>query len=558
MIPHYLLIPPPAPKLCIMHRLPLHPYSLRSWPSPRPALSSSTQSLVDKGVTPSSRPSGGPGLRSGEHLPKAPTAAALRSWHVATTGSAEQSSSSSPPAAHASGHPRRDDIQPRRNPRKRKLEPDTVTDALRRLDEGKYTPSSRRSVKARVAWWQREARRLGTKPWPLTKGSLRIAAAALKAGAFRSASQYLYCLKKTHIRKGHAWNVSLGVEMLDCIRSCTRGIGPPKRAAPLPLDRLQLPFPAPCALLGGTDSILIGCWWLLREVELAGLMKSDITLLDGDGCGVASLNIALSKCDHTAKGAHRKLSCVCPRPLCPVAAVRRVLATVDGEARGSYVIRNLEGAPATKAEAVQEIRHLGRHLGITAGLSGHSMRVTGAQRLARAGVSEGRISLFGRWASNAMLVYVREALLEAAGRDIAHQVAATSSSDLQALVARCADTATPEARAHFTANVVTDPWTSTTEIDVGARWAEYNTDVATSSSIARPALLPAKVASRGGLVHAVRTCHYTACGWHWSATGEATLMSAEVVTTCRKCAGTSIRWAGSSVSPAPPVDTPAA
>ncbi len=393
---------------------------------------------------------------------------------------------------------------------------------------------------------------MGAKPWPLTKGSLRIAAAALKAGAFRSASQYLYCLKKTHIRKGYTWTVTLGVEMLDCIRSCTRGIGPPKRAAPLPLDRLQWPYPAPCALLGGTDSVLIGCWWLLREVELAGLLKSDITLLDGDGCGVASLNIALSKCDHTAKGAHRKLSCVCPRPLCPVAAVKRVLATVEGEARSSYLIRNREGAPATKAEAVLEIRHLGSHLGITTGLSGHSMRVTGAQRLARAGVSEGRIALFGRWASNAMLAYVREALLEAAGRDIAHQVASTSSSDLQAFVARCADAATPEARAHFTSNIITDPWSSTSEIDVDARWAEYSREVATSTGAARPPLLPAKVASRGGLVHAVRTCHYTACGWHWSATGEATLKSAEVVTTCRKCAGTSIRWATGPVSPAPP------
>ena len=50
------------------------------------------------------------------------------------------------------------------------------------------------------------------------------------------------------------------------------------------------------------------------------------------------------------------------------------------------------------------------------------MRTTGAQRLARAGVTEAQIRLFGRWAPRAMLEYVRDALLAEDGVAVARQV----------------------------------------------------------------------------------------------------------------------------------------
>ena len=42
--------------------------------------------------------------------------------------------------------------------------------------------------------------------------------------------------------------------------------------------------------------------------------------------------------------------------------------------------------------------------------------------MAKAGVSEAKIRLFGRWASQVMLKYVREALLAEAGSVVAKQV----------------------------------------------------------------------------------------------------------------------------------------
>ena len=54
--------------------------------------------------------------------------------------------------------------------------------------------------------------------------------------------------------------------------------------------------------------------------------------------------------------------------------------------------------------------------------TGHALRTTGAQRLAMAGVSEAKIRLFGRWASQAMLAYVRETLLAESGVVVSKEV----------------------------------------------------------------------------------------------------------------------------------------
>jgi hypothetical protein len=49
------------------------------------------------------------------------------------------------------------------------------------------------------------------------------------------------------------------------------------------------------------------------------------------------------------------------------------------------------------------------------GITGHSARVAGAQRLAAAGVPAWRVQAFGRWGSMAVLKYVREAMLQGDG-----------------------------------------------------------------------------------------------------------------------------------------------
>ena len=110
--------------------------------------------------------------------------------------------------------------------------------------------------------------------------------------------------------------------------------------------------------------------------------------------------------------------------LCPVRAARALLKASAGKGPDAFVVLNLRGQPATKEEVVQEIRAAAKLSGAVGRFTGHSLRVTGAQRLAKAGVCEAKITAFGRWASDAFRLYVRDAVLEASGGELSKVVEA--------------------------------------------------------------------------------------------------------------------------------------
>ena len=88
------------------------------------------------------------------------------------------------------------------------------------------------------------------------------------------------------------------------------------------------------------------------------------------------------------------------------------------------MVRASDDGVVTKALLVREIQALARAGGARAGnYTGHTLRVTGAQQMALAGISEDKIRLFGRWASAAMLSYVRGSLLARSGLQVAKAVA---------------------------------------------------------------------------------------------------------------------------------------
>ena len=170
--------------------------------------------------------------------------------------------------------------------------------------------------------------------------------------------------------------------------------------------------------------------------------KSSPLELDGDmefsgsGCGVTTLNLPVSKSDPQAKGCLRSLGCACPSSLCPVRAARKLRACTDGLGADTFVVRSIAREPCTKREVVLEVRRLAVRT-LTQGLpTGHSMRVTGAQRLAAAGVEEARIALFGRWGSAAVRGYVREALLGRSGGGLAEQVESKAVSCVDVFAAK--------------------------------------------------------------------------------------------------------------------------
>ncbi len=540
------LFPPPHSH-CHMHRLPLSRRECFNWPVTRQLASSqATQDIVNRGVLLPVPPLPSGGTQAGSaSLPRSRTAAALQA-SVTRAGAPAVPSPPPPTSSGTSGaHPRRRDLPVRSlGKRKRQLSSSGLPLALRSLDRDKHAASSRKSMGARLTWWKRQRAAHGGQPWPITRDSLRAAAAILKAGQYRSAAQYFYTLKRQHVVLGHRWGQDLALELADCKRSCARGLGPSKQAQPIPLDRLPPSgLPSPAALTCGTDAVLVGCWWLMREIELAALQKGDITFAAARGCGTSTINLAVSKADPSAKGVHRTLGCACPSPLCPVAAARRLVQSGVALANSDYLVRNLAGLPATKVEVVREIRSLGGVCGGASGLTGHSLRVTGAQRLALAGVTEGRISMFGRWASKAMLLYVREALLGVAGGGLAEQVeqATLTPTEVAKRVRLTSPTADPLAIKDFTCSLGKDVVTPLSLEEVDARWERFRSSLAEDVEAARARALPTICQSAGGRTHRIVSHAYTACGWRWAA-GCAEVV-ANVPITCRKCSGESIRWA---------------
>ena len=161
---------------------------------------------------------------------------------------------------------------------------------------------------------------------------------------------------------------------------------------------------------------------MLREIELANVVQRDLEFKPGKGCGVATLCVSASKQDWRARGVKRHHGCACPSRWCPVLAAKALWEAAKGDSEAPVVLTT-EGRAASKQAVSEEIKAWAAHRGAAAGnYTGHSLRATGAQRLARAGVSEAKIRLFGRWASRAMLEYVREALLAEEGIAVAKQV----------------------------------------------------------------------------------------------------------------------------------------
>ena len=126
----------------------------------------------------------------------------------------------------------------------------------------------------------------GGAPFPITIGKLRGGAAILKDRQCRSAEQDLYTMRKGHVMRGHKWTQRLTVELRDCARSCERGLGPARQADPLPLSPSVVAAAGKLvALRSGINAVLVGAWWLQREIELAGLRRCDCEWSGGAGCG---------------------------------------------------------------------------------------------------------------------------------------------------------------------------------------------------------------------------------------------------------------------------------
>lgn len=210
------------------------------------------------------------------------------------------------------------------------------------------------------------------------------------------------------------------------------------RALALPFERLaELPMSRKAWVVGGPlcprNAIVAGSWFLMRELELSTARANAITLDTSAARPTVRWALPVSKADPRALGIARVHGCSCgpsPGGACPAHALwdqilflRRSFPRMF-DARGRPhpdlpLFPDASGKFCEKEAVVATIIHAARSLGIpveaadgSERISGHSLRVTGAQGLARLGLDLWAIQLLGRWGSDRVKGYVREVQLE--------------------------------------------------------------------------------------------------------------------------------------------------
>ena len=284
--------------------------------------------------------------------------------------------------------------------------------------------------KALVPW--------GLTAFPMTLETIECLGASLKEGAYQSSENYFSAYRTEAVRRGQAVDQSMDRALVDAKRSCKRGMGGKIKARPLPflhLERLALDRKA--WIEGGPVNpsvmVAVGAWWLCREVELATVRARMVELSKGPAGLVARLHLPASKTDPEAHGAARSHVCRCSSSVswraCPVHLVIDQLRLSQarfpdrwsgGQADWDLVLfPTSSGAVVSKAKMNQTVVEAARRLGVperapdgTERVSGHSLRCTGAQGLASLGWHLWKIQLMGRWGSDVVKEYLREAPLE--------------------------------------------------------------------------------------------------------------------------------------------------
>ena len=375
--------------------------------------------------------------------------------------------SSSGPTAVAAGLPGLRWDAPSRRARDRGHLPNLTSphdrdQAMEELVGDFHAASHKRAMKWKWVTIEKALQAWGVPAFPPTRDSILALAASLKAGRYATADSHLQLYRSTCERKGWSLPPALALLFKDCVRSCQRGIGAPTKALALPfrkLGELDLLDDGPwCAggPLGPACAIVVGAWFLTREIELASSRAALMTLgTDDENLPVVKWQLPASKTDQMALGKAMVHGCACGQSTvcgCPYHAaahqLRRLARLFPGRFDGGVPDQNLPLFPTTAGQAVEKeamvatITKAASILGAplatpdgSARVSGHSLRVTGAQGLAKLGVDTWAVQLLGRWGSSTVLEYVKEVPLELSA-SWARRAASRASLDQVALGSR--------------------------------------------------------------------------------------------------------------------------
>ncbi|CAK0892373.1 unnamed protein product, partial [Prorocentrum cordatum] len=239
--------------------------------------------------------------------------------------------------------------------------------------------------------------------FPLSVDILYAVGAAFKAGHYRSAKDYFARAKGRHIELGYVWHDTLQQASARAIRSVTRGMGPGRQSAALPLPELAALgergiITVSGGPLGGADLAIAASFFCLREIELSLACWGHVTL--DDVAAKVTWVLPASKTDPSALGGH-------------VVAKEKIVDLIEA-------LAELLNLPLVDHSG-------GRRFG------GRTFRVSGAQHLASIGIPLMVIQLLARWSSQVIMRYVSEAPFAVVGAECRRRNATLS---LEAIATR--------------------------------------------------------------------------------------------------------------------------
>ena len=297
------------------------------------------------------------------------------------------------------------------------------TEAVSALKEDFYAKASRAPRASVASTVHRILVGGGFQATPLTMESLTALAAALKAGGYRGAKNYLFRAKQDHIRQGHPWGSDLDDLLKQCVRSAMRGVGPGKPADTFNISEVatrrpvgEEAFKPVCrgGIIAPFDAVIVATSWLMRGLEAATFLGEQVSFADDEKC--ATIELGPTKMNPAGRDCPRALACSCDlmdcASTCPVCSLKRVLAARSalGLSDKHCVICDEHGQAVTARIMIQSLR---RVTGV-ATVTEHSMRRAGAQHYASRGVALFVIQFLGRWGSSTVERYVANAFVKIA------------------------------------------------------------------------------------------------------------------------------------------------
>jgi len=264
---------------------------------------------------------------------------------------------------------------------------------------------------------------------PLTPGKIKAVVSQLKEQGYASVGNMISAAKDAHLEDGHPWTEFLAREARRATRSGTRGLGTARQDEEIDVDAafgLELPDEpiVPNGPCGFGRALEVGSFHILREIELSLIVRSAVSLnLETEE---ESICLPVSKTDPRANGCTRTWGCVCGGTHlvpCPFHAVLKQIKWLeenfpDEDPDTLPLFPTATGETVEKTAVVESIEivagMLGEDLRDQQGrprFGGHSLRVTGARRLARLAIPTAVIMLMARWSSQVVLRYIRDAPL---------------------------------------------------------------------------------------------------------------------------------------------------